>query len=341
MPVRAPEVSVLMPLFNAAATACRAIESICRQSLREWELIAVNDGSTDQTQATLRRIGATELRLRVLTIPHGGIVAALNAGLAVARAPFVARMDADDEAHPDRLAAQAGFLRQRTELGIAGCLVEFGGDRQRQAGYARHVDWINSLLSPNDIALNRFVESPFAHPSVMFRRALVRLHGGYRDGEFPEDYELWLRWMEAGVVAAKVPRVLLTWNDPPNRLSRIDPRYDPEAFYRCKASFLARWLQRHVDPQRRILVWGAGRPTRRRAEFLTGHGVKISGYIDIDPRKIGRKFAGRPVLGPQAVPAANGCFVLGYVAKLQARELVRAHLTERDFVEGRDFLMAA
>lgn len=336
-----PEVSVLMPVFNAAATALRAIDSIRRQTLRQWELIAVDDGSKDRTPAMLRRLGAREPRLKVVTIPHGGIVAALNAGLTAARAPMVARMDADDEAHPDRLALQANFLRERPEVGLVGCLVEFGGDRQRQAGYARHVDWLNGLVSPHDIALNRFIESPFAHPSIMFRRALAGEHGGYQDGEFPEDYELWLRWIEAGVVAAKVPRVLLTWNDPPNRLSRIDPRYDPEAFYSCKAGFLARWLQQHVQRHRRILIWGAGRPTRRRAEYLAAYGVKLAGYIDIDPKKIGRTLAGRPVLGPQAVPAPAECFVLGYVAKLQARELVRAHLTGRGFVEGQDFLMAA
>jgi glycosyltransferase involved in cell wall biosynthesis len=337
----APEVTVLLPVFNAAAATRRAIESIRRQSLRQWELIVVDDGSTDQTPKALRRIAAIEPRLRVLTIAHGGIVTALNTGLAAARAPLVARMDADDEAHPDRLAAQAGLLHERPEVGLAGCLVEFGGDRQRQAGYAQHVDWINSLLSPEEIKLNRFVESPFAHPSVMFRRALVRQHGAYRDGQFPEDYELWLRWIEAGVVTAKVPRVLLTWNDPPNRLSRVDPRYDPEAFYRCKAGYLARWLRRHVEPHRRLFVWGAGRPTRRRAELLVGHGVSIAGYIDIDPRKIGRELAGRPVLGPERIPSPAGCFVLGYVAKRQARELTRAHLIRLGFVEGRDFLMAA
>jgi glycosyltransferase involved in cell wall biosynthesis len=339
--MRAPEVSVLMPVFNAGAAVIRAIESIQQQSLQKWELIAVDDGSTDETPATLRRISAREPRLRVLAIPHGGIVTALNTGLAQALAPLVARMDADDAAHPERLAAQANYLRERPELGLAGCLVEFGGDRQRQAGYALHVDWINSLLTPDDIELNRFVESPFAHPSVMFRTALARQHGGYRHGDFPEDYELWLRWMEAGVATAKVPRVLLTWNDPPNRLSRVDSRYDPEAFYRCKAGFLARWLRRHVESHRRVLVWGAGRPTRRRAEFLTGHGVKITGYIDIDPRKIGRELAARPVLGPQEIPAPAKCFILGYVAKRQARGLVRAHLTGLGFIEGRDFLMAS
>ena len=337
----APEVSVLMPVFNAAAVAPRAIDSIRRQSLRQWELIVVDDGSTDQTPAILRRIAAGEPRLRVLTLSHVGIVAAVNAALAAARAPLVARMDADDESHPDRLAAQTDFLRQRPEVGLAGSLVEFGGDCQRQAGYARHVDWLNSLISPDDIALNRFVESPFAHPSVMFRRELAHKHGGYRHGEFPEDYELWLRWLEAGVVMAKVPSVLLKWNDSPNRLSRVDPRYNPEAFYRCKAGFLARWLRRHVEPRRPILVWGAGRPTRRRAEFLADHGVNITGYIDIDPRKIGRKLAGRPVLSPEGIPAPAECFVLGYVAKLHARVLARAHLTRLGFVEGRDFLMAA
>src|SRR6185503_10040271 len=339
--MRAPEVSVLMPVFNGGDALLRAIESIQRQTLRTWELVVVDDGSADQTSATLRRIGAREARLRVLTIAHSGIVTALNTGLVAVRAPLVARMDADDEAHPDRLASQVRYLRERPEVGLASCLVEYGGDRQRQAGYALHVDWLNSLLTPHEIALNRFVESPFPHPSVMFRTTLARRHGGYRHGEFPEDYELWLRWMEVGVVAAKVPRVLMKWNDPPSRLSRVDPRYDSEAFYRCKAGFLARWLRQHVEPQRRILVWGAGRPTRRRADLLAGHGVQIAGYIDIDPRKIGRELSGRRVLGLENIPEPAQCFVLVYVAKRQARLLARVHLTGRGFIEGQDFLMAA
>src|SRR6185436_16591977 len=113
------------------------------------------------------------------------------------------------------------FLRtsENRPIGLVGCLVEFGGDRSASEGYALHVDWINALTTPDEIALNRFVESPLAHPSVMFRRELVEKHGGYRAGDFPEDYELWLRWMEAGARMGKVPRVLLTWQDGPGRLS--------------------------------------------------------------------------------------------------------------------------
>jgi glycosyltransferase involved in cell wall biosynthesis len=339
--VRAPLVTVVLPVFNAASTVARAVESIARQTFADWELLAIDDGSTDGTPAVLAELARGEPRLRVLTRSHDGLLQALNTALAGARGEFIARMDADDEAHPERFAEQVGFLRQHPEVGVVGSLVKFGGDPARAGGYALHVDWMNGVVTPEAIALNRFIESPFAHPSVMFRRELVQGLGGYREGDFPEDYELWLRWLDAGVAMAKVPRVLLTWNDPPARLSRSDPRYDPEAFYRCKAPYLARWWRHHVAPSRRVLVWGAGRPTRKRAEHLTGHGLQIGGYIDIDPRKVGRVFAGRSVIAPQDLPAPGEVFVLGYVAKHGARELARSRLLGRGYTEGRDFLMAA
>jgi glycosyltransferase involved in cell wall biosynthesis len=330
-----------MPVFNAERTLERAWESIRRQTFTDWELVAVDDGSTDETSSILAKLAPAEPRVRVVTRPHLGVVAALTTGLESARGEFIARMDADDEAHPARLAEQMAFLRRQPDVGLVGSLVEFGGDRSQAEGYALHVDWMNSVVTPDEIALNRFVESPFAHPSVTFRRELVERHGGYREGDFPEDYELWLRWLDAGVKMAKVTQPLLTWHDAPQRLSRTHARYDVETFYRCKAPYLARWLQRHVVPDRPIYVWGAGRPTRKRAEHLTTHGARIAGYIDIDPRKQGRRIAGRPVIGPNELPRPSELFVLGYVGTRGARELARGRLRQRGFVEGQDFLMAA
>ncbi|MHC1764764.1 MAG: glycosyltransferase [Verrucomicrobiia bacterium] len=332
---------MVLPAFDAVQTLPRALRSLQAQSLASWELIVVDDGSADGTLGLANGFAADDPRISVISRSHGGIVSALNSGLAQARAPFIARMDADDEAHPERLALQAEYLNRHPEIGLVGCLVDFGGDRASAGGYALHVDWINQLVAPENISLQRFVESPFAHPSVMFRRELVEPHGGYRESDFPEDYELWLRWLDAGVRMAKVPRALLTWHDSPGRLSRRSLRYRPDAFYQCKAVYLARWLRTNVDPWRRVLVWGAGRPTRKRAAHLLAHGVAISGYIDIDPRKIGRELGGLPVIGPEEIPAAESCFVLGYVGKRGARELARTHLQSRGFVEGRDFLMAA
>lgn len=329
-----------MPARNAGPTIARAVASIQAQTLSDWELIVIDDDSKDATRFVLIEMAQIDPRIRLLRTKTG-IVGALNAGLAAATGEYVARMDADDESHPTRLAAQAEFLRTHPDVGLVSCRVGYGGDRAANAGYALHVDWINSLLTPEEIALNRFVESPFAHPSVMFRRHLVEDCGGYRAGDFPEDYELWLRWLDADVRMAKLPDELLTWNDGPDRLSRTDPRYSPQAFYRLKARWLAEWLKHEVEPPRRVWVWGAGRPTRQRAMHLAEHGITIAGYIDVDAKKTGKKVGGVPIVAPTELPPVEESFILGYVGTRGARELIRQNLIASGRREGADFVMCA
>ncbi|MBI2511617.1 MAG: glycosyltransferase [Opitutae bacterium] len=335
-----PLVSVVMPVRNAAATVARAVASIQSQTLRDWELVALDDGSKDATRFILIEMAQLDPRIRVLRT-KSGIAGALNAGIAAAASEFIARMDGDDEMMPDRLARQVAFLQENPSVGVVGSRVEFGGDPAKAAGYALHVEWVNSLLTSDEITLNRFVESPFAHPSVTFRRHLVDDHGGYRDGDFPEDYELWLRWMDVNVKMAKLPDTLLTWHDWPGRASRTDPRYSPEAFYKLKAFWLAEWLKREIEPPRTIWIWGAGRPTRQRAAHLAGHGVTIAGYIDIDAKKTGKKVGGVPVVAPADLPPREQNFVLGYVGVRGARDYIRGQLLATGRAEGRNFLMCA
>jgi hypothetical protein len=250
-------------------------------------------------------------------------------------------MDADDLSHPRRLELQAAHLADHPDTGLVSCRVGYGGDREAQQGYARYVDWTNSLLSDADIRLGRFVESPLAHPSVMFRAEIPARHGSYAQGPFPEDYELWLRWLEAGVVMQKLPRVLLTWNDPPDRLSRTDPRYATEAFYRVKAEYLARWLARHNPHHPDIVLIGSGRTTRKRARMLQKRGVDITAYVDIDPRKVGHLIEGRWVVHRDRIEPPGRCFLVSYVASRFAREEIRAFLEARGHEMGRDFILAA
>ncbi len=366
-----PRVSVVLPVWNAAGTIARAVESVRAQTWTDWALIVVDDGSTDGTREVLKRLAREEKRMRVLEREHTGVAATANAAMTEARGEFIARMDADDVSHPERLAEQVAFLESEKKANAAGgrvdvvsCLVEFGGDRAANAGYALHVDWVNALSTPEEIVLNRFVEQPVVNPSVMFRRELVARLGGFRDGDFPEDYELWLRWLDAGVRIGKVPRVLLRWNDSPERATRTDARYAPEKFFRVKAEWIAREVKRMAKREgvsrqdgaadetltrsatRRIFVWGAGRHTRKRAAAIEAFGVKIAGYVDVDAKKIGRGIGGTglPVIGVDSLPRVNGeeraeIFVLSYVSTRGARDYNRARLVERGYVEGRDFLM--
>lgn len=337
-----PAVSVILPVRNGADTLDAALDSILNQTDPDFELIAVDDGSTDDTPGILAVRQARDRRIRIHTHRRSrGIVRALNAGLARASGDLIARMDADDVSHPDRLCLQRQYLAGNSGIGLVGTRVVFGGDRETHAGYAAYVDWTNSVLTTRDISVNRFVESPFAHPSVMFRKALVDRYGAYSEGQFPEDYELWLRWLAAGVRMAKIPGFLLTWNDPPDRLSRTDDRYSFRAFYRCKAEYLAQWLAQENRFHPRILIWGAGRETRKRAEFLTEHGIEIVAYVDIDPRKIGNVVHGRPVLSEEEIPKPGTCFVVSYVASRGAREDIRGRLRRAGHSEKKDFIMGA
>lgn len=338
---RLPEVSVLLPVRNGGQDLKRAVDSILAQTLSCFELLIIDDGSSDGALEALQPLARRDPRIRIFRNPPCGLVAALKQGLAVARAPWIARMDADDRCHPERLQQQRDFLEGHPELGLVSCRVTYGGDRSSQQGYAHYVDWLNTLIDPEPIALNRFIESPLPHPSVMFRAALPQQHGSYIDGPFPEDYDLWLRWMEQGVMIGKVDASLLTWNDPPTRLSRQDPRYDPERFYQHKAGYLARWLSAHNPHHPDIVVWGSGRLTRKRAAHLEAAGCRISAYIDIKPQKIGQLIEGRPVWGKDQIPPPGEVFILPYVGSRGAREQIEAWLTLQGYRRGRDYICAA
>ena len=210
-----PLISILLPVYNAKETLDRAITSLIRQSFTDWECIAVDDGSNDGTGFLLRQWADEESRLKVIHHRHSGIAATLNIGLDAAQGTWIARMDADDESLPHRFSRQVDFLRAHPEVGVISCLVEYVSSTTIQQGFSLYVDWTNSLRSSSDHSLNRFVESPVIHPTVLFRKEFIRKWGGYaHEHSWPEDYELWLRWIHEGVLFAKIPEVQYRWYVP-------------------------------------------------------------------------------------------------------------------------------
>ncbi len=336
-----PRVSVILPVYNEEHFLEQAVESILRQTDSDFELIVIDDGSSDGSRVLLEQLAADDRRIKTIHQRHAGIVAALNRGMREAGGRYVARMDADDWAYPERLHLQAGYLDLHSDIGVVGSRVDYMGDAGRNRGLAVFVEWSNSLTESSDIELYRFVETPLVHPSVMFRRELAGRLGTYREGPFPEDYELWLRWLDGGVRMAKLEQTLLSWCERPQRLTRTDSRYSVEAFYRTKAPYIYRWLEKHNPHHPNVIVWGSGRTSRQRLRFLTDLGIRVEAYIDIDPRKIGYTIEGAKVLTPNELPAASVCFVLQWVASRGARAEIEAELASRGFRLGRDYLPCA
>ena len=228
-----------MPVRDASCWLGECLTSIQYQTVENHELVVVDDGSTDDGPAQLRRHAREDSRVRLLVSPGRGLVAALNHGLANARAPLVARMDADDRMHPRRLEVQLGALAARPHLSLVACQVRAFPDEGLGAGMREYMRWQNGCLGEAQVASQIYVESPFTHPSVLFRRDAVQALGGYRDGPFPEDYELWLRMARAGLAMEKTPGELLEWRQHGTSLSRNDPRYAREAFDALRARYLS------------------------------------------------------------------------------------------------------
>lgn len=196
--------------------------------------------------------------------------------------------------------------------------------------------WQNACVTPAAISAGIYVESPFTHPSVVFARALVPFIGGYREGDFPEDYELWLRMHAAALRMAKVPRTLLLWRESPARASRTDPRYSRLAFDRLRAQWLARDSRLEG---RDVAIWGAGLRTRKRTRLLVDAGVRPVAWIDIDPRKIGRDLWGLPIHPPDWLARRTPRpLVLVYVTNHGARDEIGARLEAWGYRTGVDWL---
>ncbi len=339
-----PRCSVLLPVRDGAETLPAALESLAAQTLREHEVIVVDDGSTDDSAAVVEAFCRRDERVQLLRQAPAGIVSALNLAAAAARAPLLARMDADDVCSPERLAQQLRWLERRTDLVAVGSLVESFGGGAASEGWQRYIRWLNGRRTAEQIARDLLVESPLAHPSVMLRAQALRDMGGYRDFDGPEDYELWLRLARAGGRFAKVPRVLLRWRDHATRLTRTDGRYRPEAFLRCKVEhLLAGPLS---DDERPVVIWGAGRDGGRFGRALIARGVELAAFIDIDPRRIGSTRHGVPVIAVEQLRAlaerrGRKPLVLAVVGVVGARALIRQRLSCRGYTELEDYLCCA
>jgi glycosyltransferase involved in cell wall biosynthesis len=338
--VPAPSISVLLPVRDAAPWLDACLASLARQTLADFEVIAVDDGSTDESGEILDRWAIIDRRVNVIHRPAKGLVPTLNTGLDRCRGELVARMDADDISHPRRLELQAGLLDAHPEIGVVSCLVRHFPSRRVARGSRIYEGWLNSLRSHDEMAAARFIESPLAHPSVVVRRRILVDACGWRDPGWPEDYDLWLRLFESGVGFAKVDRILFFWREHGARLTRTDSRYSVPSFLRAKAHFLARGPLAGVS---QTILWGAGQTGRRLSKYLREVGIGLARVVDIDPAKIGGTLRGIPVIAPEDLPnhLAADTIVLAAVASRGARKLIRDRLVALGLVEGRTFWCVA
>jgi glycosyltransferase involved in cell wall biosynthesis len=326
-----------MPVRNEEQYLPAALTSLYRQTLKEWELVVVDDGSSDGTPAILADAARHDRRVRTIRCAGTGLVAALNEGLAACRAPLVARMDGDDISHPRRLEIQAAYLDNNPCIGVVACNFRHFPRTDLKQGMLAYETWQNSLDCHDVIMRDLYVESPFVHPSVMTRRDILEQLGGYRNCLWPEDYDLWLRMAAAGVRFARLPYTYFFWRDHPRRATRTMDEYAVSAFRSCKCHHL---LSSFLEGVPDIIIAGAGLEGRAWQRLVTAAGIRISCWLDVDPRKTGRILHGAPIIHPRQFEH-RGTKMLVAIGVRNARTEFRRLVLPMGLREGLDFICVA
>jgi glycosyltransferase involved in cell wall biosynthesis len=193
-----PKVSVVMGCYNCEGTVADAIRSIQAQTLRDWELIVIDDGSTDNTASVVRQLAVQDPRIRMFQQPNRGLTLTLIDGCRLAQSPIIARQDADDRSLPDRLSRQYEVLCEQPAVGLVSCFADYIGPEN---------EYLSTVTRPKDpfeatrCLLDERMGPP-AHGTVMFRKAIYEQVGGYRRPfYYAQDSDLWMRMAEVSQIA--------------------------------------------------------------------------------------------------------------------------------------------
>lgn len=330
-----PTISTVMPVRNCGKWLGDAVDSILNQSFTDFELIIIDDNSTDGSVDAL----PVDPRIRILRHDSCGIVSSLNHGLLNAKGRYIARMDGDDIAFPERFATQVAFFDANPEIDIVSGLVDiFSDDFEVEEGSRYYQEWLNSIINEADIDREIFVESPLAHPSVLIRKSLFRQIGLYRDISWAEDYDLWLRAWLAGARIAKVEEPVVRWREHPQRLSYTDPRCSKKEFIKAKG-----WaMSESVLKDRSAVICGTGQVAVKLCDVLLLLGVAVLGFVDIAPNKIHKTRRNLPIHSFEDLIKIRGdALIVGALGARGAGGKLRELLVSNELIEGKDFIIAS
>jgi len=315
-------VSVLLPVRDAAPWLASSLASLARQSVAEHEVIAVDDGSRDGSGEILERAARRDPRLTVRHTEPRGLPAALGLALSMARAPWVARHDADDLSHRERFARQLAFLDARPSVDVLGTRIRLFPQRESGAGMRRWAAWHNALLEHDSMRREILIDSPLAHGTAMIRRDRLARVGGWRESGWAEDLDLWVRLFRDGAHFAKLPEPLYGWRQHAASATRTDPRYSHARFRELKVDALDRdFLRGRGD----ATLIGVGKSLERWREAL---GARLAGTHTLR----------RPVR--ESAPLLRPPLILALMAA-PARERWRGFLVDLGMKELSDFTFVA
>ncbi|MBT8218418.1 MAG: glycosyltransferase [Bacteroidia bacterium] len=281
-------VSILIPVKNAMPFLEACIESILKQSFVQWEVIAVDDGSSDTSLTILKEYENRESRIQVFENTGDGIIDALDLAYSKSIGQWITRMDADDMMYPNRLQIMTDQLTEHGKGHISTGLVQYISESQLGDGYQKYQEWLNSLTKTGKNFTDIYRECVIPSPCwMMFKTDLDKIHA-FKPDNYPEDYDLCFRMYQDGLQIIPNDIVLHYWRDHNHRTSRTHEHYADNRFLDLKVHY---FLKIDYDPMRQLILWGAGKKGKVLAKKLIEKELDFM-WICENPKKTGKHIYG-------------------------------------------------
>lgn len=325
-------VSLIMPFYQAGSYIRQALLSLMEQSLSDWELIAIDDGSSDEGRSIVEELAADDPRIRLFINAKKGILPALQLGLKRAQGTYIGRFDADDLLPPDRLKLMVNLLEGAAPKTIVTGLVQYFSDLPISPGYVRYQDWINELNLNGQSWEDLYRECVIASPNWLMRRAELERIKGFDDLEYPEDYDWCFRCYQNQFDVQCLSSTTLLWREHPKRTSRHSENYQQQAFFSLKIKrFLE--LERFTD----LVLWGTGRKARLTAALLREANVTFR-WMDLEPHRYPKGIQGIAIEDYRQLTAHPDLkLLIGVYPNPAQRQDLEAFLVSRHFSRGYDY----
>ncbi len=277
-----------MPVKNTGAFLKECLDSILNQTYQNWELIAVDDHSEDESCQMLQFYREKDARVKVFKNLGSGIIDALQLAYRHSTGQFITRMDSDDMMKPRKLSLMVDQLQEKGNGYLAVGLVNYFSAGKLGEGYLTYANWLNKQTLSASNFDNIYKECSIPSPCWMVARTDFEACGGFNSDVYPEDYDLAFRFRKGGLKVASVPEVIHQWRDYKTRTSRTDKNYADNRFAELK---VMHFLEQDYGTEKTLVLWGAGKKGKKIAQLLKENKILFH-WISNNPNKIGRDIYG-------------------------------------------------
>jgi len=327
-------VSIVMPVKNTEKYLEECLLSIINQTYCNWELLAVNDNSTDNSLEILTAFANQDKRINVINNDGNGIIPALQLAYSKSTGKFITRMDSDDIMIPNKLELMSNDLLNNGKGNIALGLVNYFSEDGIGEGFSKYEAWLNDLTKKGTNFTQIYKECVVPSPCWMVFREDFEKCGGFNSTIYPEDYDLVFRFYENGLNCLQSNNLLHLWRDYPTRTSRTDKHYADSSFIEIKTNY---FLKLNYDKSKNLVVWGAGKKGKFVAELLLKNNIPFQWICD-NPKKIGKEIYSQIMLPFTALDEINNTQSIITVASPAAQNEIKKYFFEKGKEAMQDYL---